>query len=139
MRIRTLLMTLLGLSAGAAQAQDAAILAPAEALSRMEAGTRLLIDVRTPAEWRTTGVPHGAMTVDLNGYGGPSGFAAEVEKRLNGDKSRPLAVICRSGHRSTLAQTALLQAGFTDVANVKEGVEGGPNGPGWIGRGLPVQ
>jgi len=139
MRILLMALSLMGFLAVPALAAEDGVLSPPEALAQVQSGARTLFDVRAPDEWASVGVPQGAQTVDLEGYGGANGFVAEVLKRLNGDKTKPVAVICRTGHRSTLARKALLDAGFTDVANVKEGVQGGPNGPGWIARGLPLQ
>jgi len=36
-------------------------------------------------------------------------------------------------------QKLLQDAGFTNVANVKEGMVGSSAGPDWIRRGLPVE
>ncbi|MBY0430705.1 MAG: hypothetical protein K2Q10_05875, partial [Rhodospirillales bacterium] len=56
-----------------------------------------------------------------------------------GDKDKPIALICRSGNRSTKAAELLAAQGFTRLYNVREGVEGGGAGPGWLKRGLPVK
>lgn len=145
MRFLRVVLSLLGfcvlsLAAGTeALAGDPASILPIDTLAQIDAGERMLIDVRTPAEWKATGVPEGAVTINLNGPGGAKEFVSEVFRQSGGDKARPLAVICRSGHRSAMAWQALHDAGFTDVVDVKEGVEGGPNGPGWIKRGLPMR
>ena len=70
--------------------------------------------------------------------GGLPGFVEAVKAALGGDLKRPIAVICATGNRSTLAQRLLARAGFTRVLNIKEGMLGGANGPGWLPRGLPV-
>ncbi len=111
---------------------DDALLAPAEAAR----GDRLIIDVRTPAEWRRTGIPAGAATADWHQPGGPDAFIREVLAKAGG-RERPVAVICASGWRSAHARAALQAAGFTDVSDVPEGMMGGRHGPGWLARGLP--
>ena len=53
--------------------------------------------------------------------------------------SDPIALICRTGNRTTQVQRYLQGQGFTNVYNVKEGMAGSGAGPGWIKRGLPVE
>lgn len=98
-----------------------------------------LIDVRTAEEWRQTGVAPGAQRINMNQPGGPQAFIAAVLEAVDGNKDAPIALICRTGNRSGLMQRLLLQAGFTDVANVSEGMAGSRAGPGWLRRGLPVK
>jgi rhodanese-related sulfurtransferase len=95
--------------------------------------------VRSPKEWRQTGVAKGAHQVTIHDPGGLPGFVEAMKAELGGEFGKPIAVICASGNRSTLAQRLLNQAGFTTVLNIKEGMLGGPNGPGWLNRGLPVE
>ena len=104
-----------------------------------KAGKLVLLDIRTPAEWAQTGVPSGAARVDIQNPKGDSGFIEEVLKQTKGDKNAPVALICRSGNRSTQGQKLLEAQGFTHVFNVKEGVSGGSAGPGWLRRALPLQ
>nr|WP_242469300.1 rhodanese-like domain-containing protein [Rhabdochromatium marinum] len=98
-----------------------------------------LIDVRTPAEWRQTGVAPSALLIDMNQPGGKQGFVQRVLQAVQGDKTTPIALICRTGNRSGATQQALLEAGFTQVVNVSEGMAGSRAGPGWLRRGLPVE
>ena len=131
----TLLAALL-LTAGLAAAGP--ILTPPQAYDQAKAGTLTLIDVRTPAEWHETGVPEGAVGINMQDPKGPDGFADAVLAQVKGDHAAPIALICRSGNRSTRMQEALEARGFTNVSNVKEGVSGGAAGPGWLNRELPV-
>lgn len=64
----------------------------------------LLLDVRTPAEFREGHVPH-ALNVPVQ----------ELPMRLNeiGPTSRPVVVYCRSGGRSAQATQLLTRAGYT--------------------------
>lgn len=121
----------------AAQAGD--IMRPPDALAEARAGDRLLIDLRTPSEWRETGVPAPARLIDYNDTGGGAAFVRAVLDLVDGDKSRPLAVICATGGRSSRAWRDLKDAGFGNVRNVSEGVIGGRNGPGWLARELPTR
>ncbi|MEE8280459.1 MAG: rhodanese-like domain-containing protein [Alphaproteobacteria bacterium] len=125
--------------ATAAPAGEGGVITADAAAERAAAGEILVIDVRSPREWRQTGVAKGARQVTIHDPGGLAGFLAAVKAELGGDLERPIAVICAYGNRSTLAQRVLTQAGFTRVLNIKEGMLGGPNGPGWLPRGLPVE
>ncbi len=125
--------------ASLAAAGEGGVIAADEAARRAAAGDILVIDVRSPGEWRQTGVPKGARRVTIHDPGGLPGFAEAVKVALGGDLKRPIAVICAAGSRSTIAQRFLAKAGFTQVLNIKEGMLGGPYGPGWLPRGLPVE
>jgi len=109
-----------------------------EANAMVSEGKLLLIDLRTPEEWRQTGVPAGARRINVRDPEGPAAFLEKVQGAVNGDKSRPIGLICRVGNRSTQAQKLLLAKGFANVVNVKEGVMGNDSGPGWIKSGLPI-
>jgi rhodanese-related sulfurtransferase len=65
-------------------------------------------------------------------------FVAEFLGAVNGDKDAPIAIICRTGNRTTYTQRALQEIGFSHVYNVKEGMSDSGAGPGWVRRGLPV-
>jgi rhodanese-related sulfurtransferase len=126
----------LGLSPGAKAAED---LLPADrALEMAREGKITLIDVRTPQEWRESGIPEGAGRVNIQAARSAEDFATAVAAVVGGDRTKPVAVICRSGNRSAMARQALLSAGFTQVYDIGEGMSGGPRGPGWLRRGLPV-
>jgi rhodanese-related sulfurtransferase len=123
-----------------AWAGDAPALAADEAARRMANGAVTLLDVRSAAEWRATGIPAGAKPVTIHDPGGIDGFVAAAAKAVGGDRSAPVAVICRTGRRSTAAADALLRAGFTKVYNVREGMGGNPiDGAGWLARGLKTE
>lgn len=120
---------------GVAHAAAPVIGAPA-ALERVRSGEALLIDVRTPQEWAQTGVPEGALTIDLQ----DPAFFTKVAEAAARDPAQPLLLICRTGRRSAVAADHLLRAGFRDVSNVGEGMAGRSGaGPGWLKRGLPTQ
>ena len=107
-----------------------------EALAAAQAGKVKLIDIRTQREWRETGTAPGAGRVDM--YQGAAAFAKGIEAITGGDKNAPIALICRTGNRTTQAQKFLQNQGYTQVYNVKEGMAGSSAGPGWMKRGLPV-
>ncbi len=83
----------------------------------------LLIDVRQPSEYAEGHVP-GA--VHLN--------AGDLPARLSElPRDRPIATICASGYRSSVAAGLLRRAGFQDVRAVRGGV------PDWDAAGYPVE
>jgi len=119
-----------------------------------------IIDVRTPEEYYFIGHPEMARNV-------PAGF---VRYQWNAEKNEPafvpnpdfissikehfnnsnkLMLMCRSGGRSALAANALAKAGFENVYNIIDGMEGDKvddpdsayNGKrvknGWKNSGLP--
>ncbi len=109
----------------------------------------VLVDCRTEIEFMYVGHPVGAEHVAWQE--GPDWeidpeFVDKVKRLVRNDLTRPVLLICRSGHRSACAGDALEQAGFSSVINVVEGFEGpldenyhrGKLG-GWRCRGLPWQ
>lgn len=83
-----------------------------------------LVDVRTPAEFQQ-GHLADALLIDFKA----ADFDALCAEKL--DKSRPVAVYCRSGKRSAAAAQRLAAAGFT-VYNLRGGILE------WIGSGKPL-
>jgi rhodanese-related sulfurtransferase len=118
--------TTLGLYVTAAQAYEMWNAAPDEVK---------VIDVRTPEEYAFVGHPEMAWNIPLAfvTYGRKEG-KTEYEVKWNPDfvdevksvagLNDVLLVTCRSGHRSAKAVDALAAAGFTNVYNITDGVEG---------------
>jgi len=104
------------------------------AFQRVQAGELLLVDIRQPDEWAETGSPQGAQRLNLRS----PDFIDRLSRLAEGDRTRPIALICASGGRSARTAQALTEAGFTNVLDVSEGMLGSAAGPGWIARGLPV-
>lgn len=109
----------------------------------------VLVDCRTEIEFMYVGHPLGAEHIawqEAPEWEIDPEFADNVKRLVKGDLSRPVLLICRSGHRSLHAGEALEAAGFSTVINVLEGFEGpldeafhrGTLG-GWRHRGLPWQ
>tara|TARA_R110002072_G_scaffold206336_5_gene364128 strand:- start:336 stop:845 length:510 start_codon:yes stop_codon:yes gene_type:complete len=121
-----------------ADAAGAVISAP-DARAAARAGEVIIVDVRSPREWRETGIADGAKTVTIHNRQGIAAFVAEMTRAVDGDKSTPVALICAAGARSARALKILAANGFTKIHNVSEGMLGRPGaGPGWLKRGLPV-
>jgi hydroxyacylglutathione hydrolase len=82
----------------------------------------LVIDVRQPTEF-AEGHVEGAIHL----------FAGDLPSRLSElPRDRPLATMCASGYRSSVAASLLRRAGFQDVSWVADGL------PSWQAAGLPV-
>ncbi|WP_062304259.1 rhodanese-like domain-containing protein [Demequina subtropica] len=129
-------------------------LTPHEAWKLLEDEPRaILVDVRTEAEWRFTGVPDASSlgkkpaliewvtypTMQRN-----EGFLDQL-KATGAEPGQPIVFLCRSGARSIGAAEAATAAGLGPAYNVLEGFEGATdeNGhrgwQGWKGAGLPWQ
>lgn len=118
-----------------ASGQPDTLTAP-EARMQELSGDIVVVDVRRPEEWASTGLPGGATGIT---WGEPD-FVKRVLAALGGDPSRPVALICRTGRRSAAAAKRLERSGFIAVSDVSEGMEGRRGvGPGWTARELPVR
>ena len=104
------------------------------AFKKAEAGELLLLDIRSPQEWKETGTGAGAKKVSMH----QPGFLAKLDALTGSDKSKPVALICATGGRSNWLQGELAKRGYTNIIDVSEGMLGSSTGPGWLKRGLPV-
>ena len=119
-----------------APAQLPAIISAPDAYTLASSGQLKLIDVRTPREWRSTGIPEGAATINMR----ERDFADRVLAAVGGDKTTPIALTCAAGGRSSSSARKLRELGFTNVTDISEGFNGNQTaGPGWGARGLPVE
>jgi rhodanese-related sulfurtransferase len=133
------LLTFLAFAASlaTAAAQDTPMnITPPEAAKMMKEQKAVLIDIRTPEEWKETGVAEGAVTIDMN----DPMFISKFQQAIGGDKTKPVALICRTANRTRTVQSALIQQGVhTRVMNVEGGMIGNSADKGWIAHGLPVK
>jgi rhodanese-related sulfurtransferase len=137
----TALAGLLAMPARIARATDAAAapalptLAADRAAEAMAAGEITLIDIRTPEEWRQSGVAQGARMLAMQ----DPEFWPKFQAIRAEAPERPVALICATGGRSAHVGQALARHGVTGLYHVSEGMMGSPAGPGWLRRGLPVE
>lgn len=115
------------------------IMSPEQAHRAIKDGTLTLIDVRSPAEWRRTGLAKGAVPITMHNKKGMNAFLREILNHLKGDQSKPIAMICATGVRSHFIRQFLALNGFSNVSEVPVGMLGRTNEPGWIAQGLPVE
>jgi len=123
----------LSLTAKPASAAETVISTP-DAYVAAKAGNIILVDIRTPAEWKQTGIAEGAIALDMT----DKSFLESLNKLRATYPDKPIALICRTGNRSGGVFDYLNKRGFADLMDVSEGMAGGPNGKGWIPRGLPT-
>ena len=98
-------------------------------------GDVLLVDIRTPGEWRDTQIGSSAVPISMHN----SGFLENLLSATGSDKSKPIALICATGGRSQWLQQQLTRRGYEKIYDVAEGMIGSPAGPGWLKAGLPTK
>ncbi|HEV7260706.1 MAG TPA: rhodanese-like domain-containing protein [Bosea sp. (in: a-proteobacteria)] len=102
-----------------------------EAHVAANAGRIVLIDVRTPEEWRDTGLPQGAVALDAE----TPGFEVRLAGLRLDHRGKRIALIDRGGALSSSLRAKLAGRGWRDVVSVR----GGMLGPGgWLAEKLPV-
>lgn len=84
-----------------------------------------LLDVRTQAEWEQDGHLEGATLI-------PHSDLEARQNELPRDKNDLILLYCRSGNRSQDAAQTLLDLGFTNLKELKTGING------WKGAGKTV-
>lgn len=116
------------------EASAAARLSAPDAHSQAVAGDIILVDIRRPDEWAKTGSGEGANRLDMR----RKDFIEALAVLTQGRRDAPVALICARGVRSARMNNRLIEAGFTQIIDVPEGMLGSAAGPGWLKRGLPV-
>jgi rhodanese-related sulfurtransferase len=117
-------------SANAAQTMTAP-----QALSAVESGQMVLLDIRSPEEWRETGIAAIATPLTMHNQEFLNGFQKIVE--ANPDKE--IGIICATGGRTQWLQAELAKRGLKPVIDISEGMMGSKAGPGWIARKLGMK
>ena len=124
-KILTLIVAMLGLNAVSACVNANSLNVDAKAFAELlKKKDVLLLDVRTPDEYAEGHIP-GAVNIDVK----QDGFMTQVEKLL--DKSKTIAVYCRSGRRSADAAGMMEGRGYK-TANLKGGILA------WKAENMPV-
>jgi len=82
-----------------------------------------IVDIRTPGEWKETGLLKGAIPIMLFDEKGNYDLKVFLEK-LNGnvDTKKPFAIICRTGSRTKILAQFLSQKLNYDVINMTNGM-----------------
>ena len=90
-----------------------------------KAEVQQILDVRRPPEYEGGHVPHAVPA--------PLSVLRETVPALRLDPTKPTAVICAGGYRSSAATSILQQQGFENLLNVTGGTGA------WISAGYPVE
>lgn len=104
------------------------LIKPFEAYRQSSKGALLLIDVREPHEWESHGSPLNSSCITLQ----DDAFVDKIMALAENDKTKPLALLCKSGMRGAKAASLLHDDGFTEVMNVEGGMVK------WLSEKLPV-
>ena len=120
-----------------AVAAESANISVREAHQRAQSGEIILVDIRTPREWRASGVPAGSKLITMNQS--RADFVAALKKAGGGSLNKPVALICAVGGRSRHLQYLLNRAGIPNTINVLGGMFGTSKDIGWLRAGLPVR
>jgi len=97
-------------------------LEPEQVFARTQAGKLRILDVRAPGELENLRI-EGSLAIPL------PDLEARIDELPAGE---PLAVVCASGYRSTIACSLLERAGRKGLVDVRGGISG------WDQRGLPT-
>jgi len=114
-----------GMMITACNSQSNKTMDPKEFSEKIKADSTLLVDVRTPEEYKE-GHLKGALLINYH----DSTFAQQVARL---DKNKTAYVYCRSGKRSAAAQEIMLKQGFQNVINLDGGIVA------WEKAALPVE
>lgn len=143
--MRLVLTLMIGLALAPAFATPASAkddITATDAWRQAQAGKLTIVDVRSPAEWRETGVAKGAWTITIHGRERMTGFLKQLLARTGGDRSRRISLICATGVRSDYTLRFLRRNGFTNVSHIAEGMMGRSvfrgGGKGWLKHRLPL-
>jgi rhodanese-related sulfurtransferase len=95
-------------------------------------GTKI-VDIRTPPEWKETGVIKGSKRLTAFDEQRRFNKAFPADLAAFAKKDEAIILICRTGNRTSMIARALAeQAGYTGIINVKDGIKR------WIDEGNPV-
>ena len=100
--------------------------------AKLQAKGYPVIDIRTPGEWKETGIIKGAhkmMFFTPNGQPDLAGWFFELGHLVK-DKKEPILLYCAHANRSKSLGQGLSQMGFEHVYELKDGIENG-----WIKAG----
>ena len=100
----------------------------AKELVKLQAQNVPVIDIRTPGEWKETGVIPGAYKItffDDRGNYNIQDFLAKLSKVVK-NKNQPFILVCRTAHRTkTVGNFLSKQVGYKHVKELKGGMMNG--------------
>lgn len=94
-----------------------------EASQQLIDSTIPIVDIRTPSEWKETGILRGSIPIMLFDEKGKYNLSVFIEKLNEAvNTKKPFALICRTGSRTTVLATFLSKKlGYT-VINLRSGI-----------------
>jgi rhodanese-related sulfurtransferase len=107
-----------------------------EELEKMQAKGVPVIDIRTPGEWKQTGIIKGAhkmMFFTPKGEADVANWFFDLGHLVK-DKNEPFIIYCAHANRTKSLGKGLDQMGFTHVYELKGGIENG-----WIKAGKKTE
>lgn len=110
-----------------------ATLTPTEMRDALVKGQIMVVDIRRPDEWASTGIAQGAIPIDMRREDFLDALLA-----ARPTETMPIAIICARGVRSRRLSNVLIRAGVSPIIDIPEGMIGSRAGPGYIKAGLPV-
>lgn len=85
----------------------------------------LVVDVRTPEEWKSTGIIAGSSTMtyfNKNGEYDKEAWLKQLKGRIK-SADQPVVLVCRSGHRSgTVGKELVQESGIGPVYHLEKGI-----------------
>ncbi|WP_186826943.1 rhodanese-like domain-containing protein [Shimia ponticola] len=117
-----------------AGAEPVSVMSAPQIQAAVESEERILIDIRSEAEWKESGLAKGAFPVSMH----DPQFGANLSRLFQIYGPDRMAMICATGGRTAYIANVLKANGITGVIDVSEGMFGNGKAPGWIERGLPV-
>jgi len=94
--------------------EGVALLDPVQFSEKIKEDNVQLLDVRTPSEWEN-GVIENPLKINFL----ESDFKEKIEKL---DKTKPIAIYCKSGGRRGRVASLLYESGFKEVYDLKGGI-----------------
>ncbi|SDB39300.1 Rhodanese-related sulfurtransferase [Desulfonatronum thiosulfatophilum] len=114
-------------------------LSAGQAWALLQNGEIKVIDIRRSEEWQQTGTPRKSLRLSFEQHpDGSQGFLRDLELALDGDKTKPFAIICRTGNRTGTLLPFLHAHGFSGAMDIPEGIAGSSHGKGWLRNDLPL-
>ena len=104
----------------------------AEEFLKLQTKGAPVIDIRTPAEWKETGIikdAHKMMFFTPQGQPDIAGWFFELGQLVK-DKKTPILIYCAHANRTKSLGQGLTQMGFENVYELEGGIENG-----WIKKG----
>lgn len=120
-------------ASGRAEPPNPAAVASGEVQALVDRGVTV-VDVRTPREWRQSGVIPGSRLITAFDEAGrlQPGFSAALRQAVAQDQE--VVVVCASGRRSAAVSDLMAsEGGYTRVYDAADGIQG------WLRSGRPLQ